>query len=114
MIKSFKVGLPVVRIVKMTFMEGNTEIFLQLFGEVRNHILLSRGCLKLDLFRDAGDINIFYTISEWESEEDLEAYRSSALFDETWKKVKALFAGKPEAWSLREEGGADQKVSPSS
>jgi quinol monooxygenase YgiN len=43
---------------------------------------------------------ILFTYSTWVNMEQLEAYRQSALFRETWQKTKILFSGKPEAWSL--------------
>jgi heme-degrading monooxygenase HmoA len=41
-----------------------------------------------------------FTVSIWESEDDLNAYRNSELFENTWAKTKVLFNDKPEAWSL--------------
>ncbi len=43
---------------------------------------------------------IFFTYSYWETEDDLENYRQSALFDEVWTFTKKLFNDKPEAWSV--------------
>ncbi|MFM1898201.1 MAG: hypothetical protein RL577_441, partial [Bacteroidota bacterium] len=39
------------------------------------------------------------TLSRWESVDDLERYRNSQLFEETWAKTKVLFDRKPEAFS---------------
>jgi heme-degrading monooxygenase HmoA len=43
---------------------------------------------------------VLFTYSLWESEADLNAYRHSELFEDTWKHTKALFADKPAAWSV--------------
>jgi quinol monooxygenase YgiN len=39
------------------------------------------------------------THSHWKSEEALEQYRNSDLFQSTWSTVKPLFAARPEAHS---------------
>ena len=46
-------------------------------------------------FSTAEESNAFYR-------KNLEAYRNSKLFEETWTQTKALFADKPQAWSLQE------------
>ena len=43
--------------------------------------------------------NILFTYSSWNAAEDLENYRNSELFKETWSYVKSLFEAKAEAWS---------------
>jgi heme-degrading monooxygenase HmoA len=43
--------------------------------------------------------NIFFTYSFWQSQNDLEKYRNSALFKEVWSKTKKMFAEKAQAWS---------------
>jgi heme-degrading monooxygenase HmoA len=50
--------------------------------------------------KDLNDECTFFTISHWNSEDDLESYRNSYLFKNIWSKVKPLFAKKAEAWSL--------------
>jgi len=91
------------RIVKMTFKAESTEDFQNLFILVKEHIRAFDGCEGVRLLRDVKDPTIFFTYSLWQNEECLNIYRKSALFDETWKKTKALFADKPEAWSLIEQ-----------
>ena len=44
--------------------------------------------------------NVIFTYSYWESEDALENYRVSELFQTFWGVAKAKFSGKPEAWSL--------------
>ena len=60
------------------------------------------GCSHLELWQQAGTSNVFFTYSWWESEDHLNKYRFSELFKDTWAKTKALFAAKPEAWSVEQ------------
>jgi heme-degrading monooxygenase HmoA len=52
------------------------------------------------LYQDKNNPSIFFTYSFWETEQDLENYRQSALFDDVWTFTKKLFNDKPEAWSV--------------
>ncbi|MEP5614438.1 MAG: antibiotic biosynthesis monooxygenase family protein [Cyclobacteriaceae bacterium] len=88
------------RIVRMEFDPERVEDFLLLFEGVKEKIAAREGCTHLELCKDASDNNVYYTFSEWEREDDLESYRNSALFKETWTKTKVLFGGKPQAFSL--------------
>ncbi len=88
------------RIVKLTFREEETENFIQIFEESKDKIRAREGCRYLELLRGKRDSNIFFTYSFWDSEDHLNQYRHSELFKATWAKTKALFAGKPEAWSV--------------
>jgi quinol monooxygenase YgiN len=90
----------ITRLVKMTFRSNETETFQKIFSENRNRIALFEGCLHVELQRDINFPNIFFTISRWRSENDLENYRNSDLFKSVWSKTKVLFAEKAEAWSL--------------
>ncbi len=91
------------RVVKMTFKPENAEKFEELFLLVKDKIEASEGCNGVKLLRDINNPSIFFTYSLWQHENNLNAYRKSALFDDTWKKTKAMFADKPEAWSLVEQ-----------
>ena len=89
-----------VRIVKMSFHEENIPAFLENFELMKNHIRNSPGNRFLELYQDKNNPSIFFTYSYWETEDDLENYRKSALFDEVWAFTKKLFNDKPEAWSV--------------
>lgn len=91
----------IVRIVKMTFQEGKAEEFAGIFHRVKNKIKIFRGCIFIELLQDIEDPNIFRTYSVWSSEADLERYRHSDFFKETWGSVKVLFAKPAEASSMR-------------
>jgi quinol monooxygenase YgiN len=90
----------ITRIVKMHFAPGNAEAFLLIFEEMKAHIAQSKGCVSLNLHQDIKHPDQFFTISIWESEQDLNNYRQSELFKLTWARVKPLFAEAAAAWSL--------------
>ncbi len=89
-----------IRIVKMSFHEENISKFLENFNLIKEKIRNSPGNRYLELYQDKNNPEIFFTYSFWETEEDLENYRKSALFDEVWTFTKKLFNDKPEAWSV--------------
>ena len=89
-----------IRIVKMSFHEENIPAFLENFEIMKEHIRNSPGNRFLELYQDKNNPCIFFTYSYWETENDLENYRKSVLFDEVWTFTKKLFNDKPEAWSV--------------
>jgi len=89
-----------VRIVKMSFQPDKIDEFLKNFETVKEKIRAFEGCEFLELYRDKMNNNIFFTYSYWQSEQDLENYKSSTLFKEVWKVTKSFFSAKPEAWSV--------------
>lgn len=90
----------IIRIVRMTFRQNGVGQFLALFEARRELIRMFDGCHHLTLCRDADRYDVFFTISHWSSISHLEQYRASALFRETWRETKALFAARAEAWTL--------------
>ena len=84
----------------MTFRPEEVENFQALFEERKERIRHFEGCRHLELWQDAHNPNIFFTYSNWDSEEHLNRYRFSELFKDTWSRTKALFAEKPNAWSV--------------
>lgn len=91
-----------IRIVKLTFKHEHVQDFLSLFEERKNAIRNSEGCMKLSLWNHTTQPNIFYTYSIWNMPNDLEQYRSSTLFSDTWENVKQWFDAPPEAFSANE------------
>ena len=89
----------ITRIVKMQFRPEEVSGFIELFESQCEAIRAFHGCNYLALLQDANDTAIFFTHSVWDSTDALEAYRNSELFKSTWARTKALFAGKPVAWS---------------
>ena len=88
------------RIVKMSFKTEHIEAFKTIFKTNQQHILNFEGCKHVELLRDKSNSHIFFTLSMWENEKFLNAYRNSDLFSTVWAATKALFDDKPEAWSL--------------
>lgn len=89
-----------VRIVKLSFHQENIPLFLENFNSIKEKIRNAPGNRLLELYQDKDNPEIFFTYSYWETEEDLENYRKSALFDQVWSFTKKLFNDKPEAWSV--------------
>lgn len=91
------------RIVQMTFREESIDEFLALFNERKQLIRHFEGCSHLELWRDENKGNVFFTYSKWDSIQHLDHYRYSELFKDTWARTKALFADKPQAWSVSQQ-----------
>ncbi len=84
----------------MDFDPNRVDDFLALFETVKDKIANFPGCKHLELKKDAQLDHVYYTFSKWEDESNLEEYRHSELFIDTWAKTKVLFGGKPMAYSL--------------
>jgi len=93
----------ITRVVRLTIQEDKAKDFYALFVLTYPAIRSFKGCSHLELFTDTTFPNIFITFSRWESEQELENYRNSALFKETWRIVKAMFQDAPVAFSMKEE-----------
>ncbi len=94
----------ITRIVQLTFQEHLVDQFLESFEENGPKIRAFDGCLGVDLVQDMYRPYVFFTISKWDSEEALEAYRQSDFFRNTWKKTKVLFSVPAHAWSTTDTG----------
>lgn len=90
----------IVRIVKMSFVPGKENDFLEVFAASHHLIRGFEGCTHLELLRDKKDPCVFFTYSHWDSEQHLEAYRNSELFKNVWARTSALFREKAAAWTL--------------
>ena len=86
----------------MQFSQDQRNEFVSLFNDRKEKIEGQEGCHSVRLFNDLKDNNVFFTYSIWSSENDLNKYRHSDFFKETWSRTKAMFEGKPEAWSVVE------------
>jgi autoinducer 2-degrading protein len=93
----------ITRIVRMEFQPAHVEDFLAHFKGIAQKIRQFPGVRQLELHRDAGQSNVFYTYSKWADEGDLEIYRQSELFKGAWGQAKSWFSEKPQAFSLRQE-----------
>lgn len=90
----------IVRIVKMVFRPECVTDFVTLFEERKALIRKFEGCRHLQLWRQEGSLNVYFTYSHWDSESALDHYRFSEFFKDTWGKTKVLFLEKAEAWSV--------------
>jgi heme oxygenase (mycobilin-producing) len=90
----------IIRIVRMHFTEAGVEEFLDIFDQNKIAIRNFPGCSHLQLLKDAKDETIFTTLSHWDNEKSLDAYRKSELFGSVWGRVKTLFAERTQAFSL--------------
>ena len=90
----------ITRFVKMTFKPGHVPLFKNIFYESQKLIQAFDGCIKVELMKDTNKEDVYFTLSYWRNEDDLNIYRQSNLFKSTWSKVKPLFSEKAEAWSL--------------
>lgn len=84
----------------MQFMADKVADFKKMFDNTYHRIRNFEGCRFLELYQDEKDANVFYTISKWEHPDQLEAYRNSDLFRQTWAITRSYFSGQPLAYSL--------------
>ena len=88
------------RIVKMSFELEEVEKFKSIYELNWHKIKGFEGCLHVELLQDRSSPSIFFTYSNWESENHLNNYRDSIVFKTVWASTKVLFNDKPEAWTL--------------
>lgn len=93
---------PLIRIVRMEFRPEEVERFLALFETVKRRIRGFPGCRELSLLRDDALAHVMFTYSVWDDAESLSNYRNSALFRDTWKATRVLFAAPAQAHSMIE------------
>ena len=91
----------IVRIVKLSFETAQVDLFLAHFAAVESQIRSTKGNMFLELYRDIGRPNVFFTYSHWSTEQDLENYRNSDFFKTVWAATKAMFNDKPQAWTCQ-------------
>ena len=89
------------RIVKMSFRPEAVPTFVgEVFEQSKHRIRAFPGCRHMELLQHASQPNILFTLSIWDSEDALDAYRQSDLFRDTWTRTKLGFAEKAEAWTV--------------
>ena len=91
----------IIRIVKLSLHAEYISNFKTIFEENKQKIISQKGCTHLEMLKDIKDVNVIFTYSWWDSEEDLNNYRNSELFKDVWSKIKILFNNKPEVWSTK-------------
>ncbi|MGE0772326.1 MAG: putative quinol monooxygenase [Cyclobacteriaceae bacterium] len=90
----------IIRIVRMHFTEAGVNEFLEIFNANKVAIRNFPGCSHLQLLKDHDDPFCYTTLSHWNDEDSLEAYRKSELFGKVWGRVKTLFSERTQAFSL--------------
>ena len=91
----------ITRIVRLCFNSEGVDTFKAIFEESAPKIRSFPGCIEVRLMQDATIADVYYTVSRWQSHDDLEAYRNSALFKSTWARTRVLFREKAQAYSLK-------------
>ncbi len=94
----------ITRIVQLNFQEHLVNQFLTMFETTGPKIRAFSGCQSVELVQDIYRPYVFFTVSKWDNEESLDAYRQSDLFKATWKDTKALFSLPAHAWSTTDTG----------
>ena len=89
----------IVRIVRLTLKQEHIAAFERLFESHHNAIESQPGCRGLELLTDPTHRCVRATLSRWDAESHLNAYRSSALFGEIWPETKAMFDAPPMVWT---------------
>lgn len=84
----------------MVFQPGQSGTFEQIFLTTRDRIQSSPGCVSVDLWKDLKQPDTYMTYSIWHAEADLNRYRDSELFKETWSRVKPLFSAPAEVHTM--------------
>ena len=85
----------------MNFKPDAVPDFLKIFEASKQYIRSMEGCIHLELLNDISSPTVFFTYSHWQTENDLNNYRNSELFEGVWGKTKILFSDKAEAWSVK-------------
>jgi quinol monooxygenase YgiN len=85
--------------VKLQFRETEIASFIRIFNENKLNVSNFNGCLGMRLLNDLQNPCIFYTYSQWESEDALNNYRKSTIFNTVWISIKPLFELPAEACS---------------
>ena len=88
------------RLVKLCLQTERVSEFLSLFEVWAPAIRSQPGCRSMCLQVDVHNPALYFTISEWDNEDALNAYRNSSTFAQVWPATKRLFAAPAQAWSL--------------
>ncbi len=94
--------MPITRIVKMTFKPEHIKDFETFFISIKNKVANQPGCNGVKLLKEQNNTGVFFTYSNWDSVDDLNAYRNTETFGKIWPTVKNWFADKAQAWTVDE------------
>ena len=90
--------------VRLTFSPETVDAFDALYVQFQARIQARSGCQMVRAMKVPGQPYQRATLSFWETQNDLDAYRKSTLFGEVWPATKALFAAPPQAQSYELDG----------
>ena len=91
------------RIVRLTVKDAAAkEAFQEIYRSRNPYKNGVPGCREVKVMQDVNDDDVYYTVSIWDSNDDLEAYRNSDYFAKTWPMVKAQLSKRAEAFSMAE------------
>ncbi len=89
------------RIVKLHFKQNQAQVFLNDILPLQKRFTRNfPGCHHLELWVSKDDPDLIFSYSYWETVDALNQYRMSKKFEEFWKKTKALFSSRAEAYSI--------------
>ncbi len=91
----------ITRIVKLHFQTNFCREFENNFPEFKKVVTSFGGCKGVKLLKSE-EIGIYFTISQWEQENNLAQYRTSEAFIKIWNTLKPNFANRAEAWTTEE------------
>lgn len=93
----------ITRVVRLTLRpDVKSEAFEEIYRNRNPFAKGVKGCRSVKVLKDVNDERVLYTLSAWDCNEDLEAYRQSEYFAQTWPMVKALLGQKTQAFSMTE------------
>ncbi len=87
----------ILRLVKLNIAQERREDFLSAVTEVFETVASSAGCLGIEILSSAEKPDTFLSLSRWESEAALEAYRNDTVFGTLWSTIKPWFSTPAEA-----------------
>lgn len=90
----------ITRIVKLTFQEERIADFIAFFDTINTRVSTFENCYGMRLMQEKRKANVVFTYSLWESEEALNKYRDSELFQGVWSTIKPWFGERAEAWTV--------------
>ena len=90
--------------VRLTFSPETVDAFDEMYVQFEARIEAWPGCQMVRSMKVPGQPCQRATLSFWETQNDLDAYRKSTLFGEVWPATKAFCAAPPEAQSYELDG----------
>jgi len=92
--------MAITRIVKLTFKPEHISDFETFYATIRDKVASQPGCNGVTFLKEQNNTGVFFTYSNWNSEEDLNTYRNTPVFGQIWPTIKVWFGAKAEAWTL--------------